>query len=113
MDEGALRCSLNLPRNVLADTPKYSSCHSNLLHLNQYITLLFFLIVSMYLHNTKMFFNVLPFLKYFCISHFLRMLLMLLFMPCVYGMTMCPLYLYPGSVLVWLFEVLMFVFGFC
>ena len=42
MGEGALRCSLNLSSKVLADSPMYSSSHSVLPHLYQYMMLLFF-----------------------------------------------------------------------
>ena len=45
--EGALRCSFNLSPKVLADSPMYSSSLSNLLHLYLYITLLFWVILSL------------------------------------------------------------------
>ena len=38
IDEGAFKCSLYLSPNVLADSPIYSSSHSVLPHLNQYMT---------------------------------------------------------------------------
>ena len=41
MGEGALRCSLYLSPNVLADSLMYSSLQSSLSHLNRYIMPLF------------------------------------------------------------------------
>ena len=41
--EGVLRCSLNLSAKFLADSPMYSSSHSTLLHLDLYMTPLFFI----------------------------------------------------------------------
>ena len=53
-------------------------------------------------------FNVLLLLKYICIPYFLQMYLMLLHRSGLYGMTMCPLYLFVGPALFWLFVVLLF-----
>ena len=43
------------------------------------------------------------------VLHIFLMFLMLLYRPWVYGMTVCPLYLFGGSVLFWLIVVLLFV----
>ena len=53
--DGAFRCSLYLSSKVVADSPIYSSSQSILSHLNQYITLLFFLMLSVSLHDTSKF----------------------------------------------------------
>ena len=66
VSESALRCSLNLLLKVMADCPVNSSSQSNLLHLYQNITLLLCVIASLSLGATKMFFNILPLLKYIC-----------------------------------------------
>ena len=89
MVEGALRLSLGLLSNVLADFPMYSSSQFDLLHLNQYITPNFCLIVSLSLYASKMFFKVLPLFKEVCIPYFLEMILMFLHRPSGYCITMC------------------------
>ena len=45
--DGAFKCSLYLPSKVLADSPMYSSSHSVLPQLNQYIMMLYFVIASL------------------------------------------------------------------
>ena len=60
MGEAAYRYSLNLFPKVLADSPMYSSFHSNLLHLYLYITPVFCLILSISFDVTMIFFNILP-----------------------------------------------------
>ena len=52
MGDGALRCSLYLSSKVLADSPIYSSSHSVLPHLNQYMMLLCFENIINILWNT-------------------------------------------------------------
>ena len=51
--DGAFRCSLYLSSKVLDDSPMYSSLQSILSHLNQYMTLLFFLMLSLSLGDTS------------------------------------------------------------
>ena len=46
-DESAFKCSFYLSPNLLDDSPIYSSSHSILSHLNQYMTLFFLAIVSL------------------------------------------------------------------
>ena len=53
--DGAFRCSLYLSSKVLDDSPMYSSSQSILSHLNQYMTLLFFLMLSLSLGDTSKF----------------------------------------------------------
>ena len=110
MGEGSFRYSLNLCPKILADSPMFSSSNSSLLHLYQYITPLFCLIVSLSLGATRMFFNILPLLKYVCIPYFLQMFLMLSNSPCVYHMTMCSLF-FVGWFCVVLFVMLRFVYA--
>ena len=69
--DGAFRCSIYLSSNVLADSPIYSSSQSILSHLNQYITLLFFWMLSLSLGDTGKFLMVFPPLKCTCIPYFL------------------------------------------
>ena len=88
MGDGAFRCSLYLSSNVLDDSPIYSSLQSILSHLNQYITLLFFLMLSLSLGDTSKFLSVFPPLKYTCIPYFLQMFLKLSAIPLEYGTTM-------------------------
>ena len=88
MGDGAFRCSLYLSSNVLDDSPIYSSSQSILSHLNQYITLLFFLMSSLSLGDTSKFLSVFPPLKYTCIPYFLQMFLKLSAIPLEYGTTM-------------------------
>ena len=75
--DGAFRCSLYLFSKVLADSPIYSSSQSILSHLTQYITLLFFLMLSLSLGDTSKFLIVFAPLKYTCIPYFLQMFLKL------------------------------------
>ena len=56
--DGAFKCSLNLSSKVLEDSPMYSSSHSVLPHLYQYIILLCFFISSLSFGNINKFFNV-------------------------------------------------------
>ena len=58
--DGAFKCPFNLSSEVLADTPTYSSSHSVLPHLYQYIILLCFFILSLSFGNINKFFNVFP-----------------------------------------------------
>ena len=52
--DGAFRCSLYFSPKVLDDSPIYSSSLSILLHLNQQTTLLFLVIVSLFVSDTSM-----------------------------------------------------------
>ena len=88
MGDGVFRCSLYLSSNVLDDSPIYSSSQSILSHLNQYITLLFLLMVSLSLGDTSKFLGVFLPLKYTCIPYFLQMFLKLSAIPLEYGTTM-------------------------
>ena len=83
----AFRCSFYLSPKVLAESPIYPSLQSILSHLNQYITLLFFLMLSLSLGDTSKFLMVFPPLKYTCISYFLQMFLKLSLIPWEYGTT--------------------------
>ena len=58
--DGAFKCSLYLSSKVLADSPMYSSSHSVLPHLHQYMMLLCFLIPSLSFGNISKFFRVFP-----------------------------------------------------
>ena len=87
IDDGAFRCSLYLSSKVLAESPIYSSLQSILSHLNQYITLLFFLMLSLSLGDTSKFLMVFPPLKYTCIPYFLQIFLKLSLIPWEYGTT--------------------------
>ena len=60
---GAFRCSLYLSSKVLDDSHMYFSLQSILSHLNQYMTLLFFLMLSSSLPDTSKFLIVFPSLK--------------------------------------------------
>ena len=60
---GAYKCSLYHSSEVLDDFPIYSSSHSVLPHLNQYIMLLCLVIVSLSFGNINRFFKVFPPLK--------------------------------------------------
>ena len=60
--DGAFKCSSNSSK-VLADSPMYSSLHSVLPHLNQYIMLLCFVIASLPFGIINRFFKVFPPLK--------------------------------------------------
>ena len=53
--DGAFGCSWYLSSKLLADSPIYSFLQSILSHLNQYITLLFFLMLSLSLGDTSKF----------------------------------------------------------
>ena len=86
--DGAFRCSLYLSSKVLDDSPMYSSLQSILSHLNQYMTLLFFLMLSLSLGDTSKFLIVFPPLKYTSIPYFLQMFLKLSPIPLEYGITM-------------------------
>ena len=77
------------------DTPMYSHSQSILSHLDQEITLLFFVIVSLSLGDTNKFFRVIPPLKCTCTPYFWQMFLKLLQVPCVYGPTMWNFF--PGG----------------
>ena len=88
MGDGAFRCSLYLSSNVLDDSPIYSSLQSILSHLNQYIKLLFFLMLSLSLGDTSRFLSIFPHLKYTWIPYFLQMFLKLSAIPLEYGTTM-------------------------
>ena len=85
--DGAFRCSLYLSSKLLVDSPIYSSSQSILSHLNQYIILLFFLMLSLSLGDTSKFLIVFPPLKYTCIPYFLQMFLKLSLIPWEYGNT--------------------------
>ena len=85
--DGAFRCSLYLSSKVLGYSPIYSSSQSILSHLNQYITLLFFLMLSLSLGDTSKFLMFFPPLKYTCIPYFLQMFLKLSLIPWEYGTT--------------------------
>ena len=78
---GAFNCSLYLSPKVLAGSPIYSSSQSMLSCLNQYITLLLFLILSLSLGDTSKFFMVFPPLKCTCIPYILQMFLKLSLIP--------------------------------
>ena len=62
--DGVFRCSLYLSSKILADSPKYSSSHSVLPHLYQYMMLLCFVISSWSFGDINIFFKVFPPLKY-------------------------------------------------
>ena len=62
--DGAFKCSLNLSSKVLANSPIYSSSHSVLPHLYQYMMLLCFFISSLSFGHIIRFFSVFPPLKY-------------------------------------------------
>ena len=79
--DGAFKCSLYLSPKVLADSPIYSSSQSMLSHLNQYITLFFFLILFLSLGDNSKFFMVFPPLKCTCIPYLLQMFLKLSLIP--------------------------------
>ena len=79
--DGALRCSLCLSPKVLDDSPIYSSSQSILSHLNQYTTLLFFVILSLSLGDTTKFLIVAPPLKSTCIPYLRQMFLRLSLIP--------------------------------
>ena len=79
--DGAFRCSLYLSSKVLADSPIYSSSQSISSHLNHYITLLFFLMLSLSLGDTSKFLMVFPPLEYTSIPYFLQMFLKLSLIP--------------------------------
>ena len=81
------------PQKVLADSPIYSFSQSILLHLNQYITFLFFLMLSLSLGDTSKFLMVFPSLKYTCIPYFLQMFLKLSLIPWEYGTTIWHIFL--------------------
>ena len=85
--DGAFRCSLYLSSKVLADFPIYSSSQSILSHLNQYIILLFLLMLSLSLGDTSTFLMVFPSLKYTCIPYFFQMFLKLSLIPWEYETT--------------------------
>ena len=70
MGDGVFRCSLYLSSNVLDDSPIYSSSQSILSHLNQYITLLFLLMVSLSLGDTSKFLGVFSTFKIYLYSIF-------------------------------------------
>ena len=53
--DGAFKCSLYLSSKVLVDSPMYSSSHSVLPHLNQYMILLCFVIDSLSFGNISRF----------------------------------------------------------
>ena len=86
--DGAFRCSFYLSSKVLDDSPMYSSSQLTLSHLNQYMTFLFFLMLSLSLGDTSKFLIVFPPLKYTCIPYFLQMFLKLSPIPLEYGITM-------------------------
>ena len=86
--DGAFRCSLYLSSKVLDDSPIYSSLQSILSHLDQYITLLFFLMLSLSLGDTSRFLIVFPPLKYTWIPYFLQLFLKLSLISLEYGTTM-------------------------
>ena len=62
--DGAFKSSLYLSSKVLADSTMYSSSHSVLPHLYQYMILLCFVISSLSFGNINNSFNVSPPLKY-------------------------------------------------
>ena len=71
--DGAFKCSFYISSKVLADFPMYSSSHSVLPHLYQYIMLLCFLISSLSFGNISKLFKVFPPLKYAWTSYLLQM----------------------------------------
>ena len=79
---------LYLSSKVLDDPPMYSSSQSILSHLNQYMILLFFLMLSLSLGDTSKFLIVFSPLKYTCIPYFLQMFLKLSPIPLEYGITL-------------------------
>ena len=87
--DGAFRCSLYLSSKVLDDSPMYSSSQSILSHLNQYMTLLFFLMLSLSLGDTSKFLIVFPPLKCTCIPYFLQMFLKHSPIPLEYRIIIC------------------------
>ena len=91
--DGGFMCSLYLSSKVLADSPIYSSSQSILSHLNQYITLLFFLMLSLSLGYTSKCLMVFHPLKCTCIPHFLQMFLKLSLIPWEYGTTIWHIFL--------------------
>ena len=58
--DGVFKCSLYLSTNIIDDSPVYSSSQSILSHLNQEITLLFFVMLSLSFGDTSKFFRVFP-----------------------------------------------------
>ena len=73
--EDTFKCSLYHSSNVLADSPIYSSPHSVLPHLNHYMMLLCFVIVSLSFGNIRRFFKVFLPLKCTCTPYLLQMVL--------------------------------------
>ena len=114
MGIGVLRCSLNLSAKFLADSPMYSSSHSTLLHLYLYMTLLFFMMVS--LGTIRRFLMVSSPFRCTCIPHLLHVLLKFSLSPWWYGTTMCGWLMLSCSGLVGLVPLLLFLlavsFGF-
>ena len=70
--EGASRCSLYLSPKVLDDSPIYSSLQSIMSHLNQHMTLLILVIVSLSFGDTSRFYRICPPLKCTCILYIYR-----------------------------------------
>ena len=73
--DGAFRCSLYHSSKVLADSPMYSSSHSVLPHLYQYMMLVCFVMASLSFGNINRFFKVFPPLKYTWTPYLLQMFL--------------------------------------
>ena len=87
--ERAFWCSLYLSPKFLADSPIYSSSHSTLLHLNLYMTPLFFRIGSLSLGFIRRFLMVGPPSRCTSIPCFLQVLLKLSASPWWYGTVIC------------------------
>ena len=81
--EISIRCSLNLPPNVLEVCPMYSVWQVRSLHWNQYMAQLLLTTGSLSLRETSRFLMVLLPLKWFCIPYLPQIFLMLLQRPWV------------------------------
>ena len=75
ISDGAFKCSWYLSSKVLVDSPIYSSSHSVLPHLKQYIMLLYLVIASLPFGNINRFFKVFPPLKCTWTPYLLQMVL--------------------------------------
>ena len=93
MAEGAFRCSLYLSPKVLEASPMYSSSQVRSPHWYQYMAPLWLTIGSLSLVENSRLLMVLPPLKWVWMPYLPQIFLMLSQRPCVWGMTMCPLFL--------------------
>ena len=109
MGEGVLRCSLNLSAKFLADSPIYSSSQSTLLHLNLYMTPLFFQMVSLSFGAMRRFLMVSPPFRCTWTPYFLHVLLKFSLRPWWYGTTMWGWLILGCSGLVGLVPLLLFL----